>query len=194
MDLLTGARSASTLDVMATRKANGPDNAQKTDTVKGKAARKRPAAKKPAERRPATKKPASRKTSRSANAAKASPAKRRARGAPSPDDMAAFEPGILVEHEDGYSLVYTDFPHVPAFDERGIEGGGHTWHGLVEHVLEADAPEALDALDFDPEAGMFCALSEDLGALAAVGRALKKLEDPALLTKLAGAVDLSELD
>ncbi|MBL9107684.1 MAG: hypothetical protein JNM74_00385, partial [Myxococcales bacterium] len=89
---------------------------------------------------------------------------------------------------------YAKFPHVPAFDEHGIEGGGYTWHGLVVHVLEADDPKALDALDFDPEAGMFCALSEDLGALAAVGRALKKLEDPALLTKLAGTVDLGDYD
>lgn len=41
---------------------------------------------------------------------------------------------------------------------------------------------------------MFCAVSADLGALYAVARALKKLEDPAVLTKLVGKVDLSDYD
>ncbi len=128
-------------------------------------------------------------------APKAKPtAKAKASSPPNPDDTAAFAPGSLVKHDDEYSLVYSSFPHVAAFDKHGIEGGGYTWQGLVEHILNEDDPEALDALDFDPEASMFCAVSKDLGALQAVGRALKKLEDPVLLTELAGTVDLSEYD
>lgn len=113
---------------------------------------------------------------------------------PNPDDKAAFAPGTLVKHDDNYSLVYSNFPHCEAFEERHIEGGGYTWHGLVEHVLREDAPDALKKLDFDPEGSMFCALSTDLSALQAVSRALKKLEDPEVLTRVATTADLSEYD
>lgn len=127
------------------------------------------------------------------------PAKRRAPKAPaepppSPDDAAAFAPGSLVTQDDDYSLVYAEFPHCPAFDELGIEGGGYTWHGLVEHVLREDAPRALRKVSFDPEGSLFCAVSADLSALRDVARALKKLEDPAFLDRVARAADLDEYD
>jgi Immunity protein 51 len=113
---------------------------------------------------------------------------------PSADDATAFAPGKLVQHDSNYSIIFDDFPACDAFEEHGIEGGGYTWHGLVVHVLEQDAPAALEHLKFDCEAGMFCAYGQDLGALAAVGRALAKLQDSQLLARLAATVDLSEYD
>lgn len=107
----------------------------------------------------------------------------------------SFRPGTLVTHAEGsYSLVYSDFPHVPAMDARGVEGGGYTWHGLVLYLLQNQAPQYLDALSFDPEAGMFCAVSSNLDALRAVARMLAQLEDPAVLTRLVEIVDLSAYD
>lgn len=112
-----------------------------------------------------------------------------------PVDSQAFRPGTLVTHEGGtYSLVYSDFPECDAFDEHGLQGGGYTWHGLVVHILEQEAPDALDSLEFDPEGSMFAVVSRDLEALRAVASALAKLEDPALLRKLASTLDLSEYD
>ena len=111
-------------------------------------------------------------------------------------DKADFAPGTLVEHGGGhYSLIYSEFPDFSdVFDPKGLQGGGYTWHGMVMHLLEENAPEALDALDFDPEAGMFCALSDDLDALRAVARMLVKLESRAAVADIVANVDLTEYD
>jgi hypothetical protein len=104
----------------------------------------------------------------------------------------------LVEHDGGkYSLVYwishsADLQAV--YDERGLQGGGYTWHGFIVHLLNQHAPEALAALEFDPEGSMFCAVSKDLAALRAVGAALAQLENLELVKRLALTVDVSEYD
>lgn len=109
---------------------------------------------------------------------------------------ADFAPGTLVDHGDGrYSLVYSAFPDFgDLFERKGLQGGGYTWHGMVVHLLEEQAPEALESLDFDPEAGMFCALSDSLIALRAVAKVLGKLEDRDLVSDLIENVDLTEYD
>ena len=136
-------------------------------------------------------------------AAAAAPAKRKRKksapkkrpAGPSPKNAKAWAPGKLVTHDDGkFSLIYTDFVHGDVFEEKGLEGGGYTWHGLVDHVLKTDAPSVLKYLDFDPESSMFAVVSKDLAALHECAKALAKLQDRALLTKLAGTVDLSEFD
>lgn len=110
-------------------------------------------------------------------------------------DDPSFRPGTLVTHAEGsYSLVYSEFPHVPAMDARGVQGGGYTWHALVLHVLQNEAPRFLDALFFDPEASTFCVVSSNLDALRAVAGALAKLEDPAVLARLIAIVDFSAYD
>ena len=111
-------------------------------------------------------------------------------------DKADYAPGTLVEHGDGrYSLLYSDFPDFgDLFTRKGLQGGGYTWHGMVMHLLEEQAPEALESLDFDPEAGMFCALSDSLVALRAVARILGKLQDRDIVSDLIENVDLTEYD
>jgi hypothetical protein len=114
-------------------------------------------------------------------------------------DASAFAPGTLVEHDDGkYSVVYSKFPSSPdleaVYDERGLQGGGYTWHGFVVHLMKQHAPQALDAVEFDPEGSMFCAVSKDLAALQAVSAALAQLENIELLKQLAATVDVSEYD
>jgi hypothetical protein len=121
-------------------------------------------------------------------------AKPRPKG-PSADNAKAFLPGKLVKHDEGrFSLVFTDFVHDDVFEEQGLQGGGYTWHGLVDHVLKNDAPLALKLLDFDPEASMFAALSKDLWALHECAKALQKLQDKEVLRKIAKTVDLTEFD
>jgi len=114
-------------------------------------------------------------------------------------DAAAFAPGTLVEHDGGrYSLVYSNFPQSPdleaVYEERGLQGGGYTWHGFVVHLMRQHAPAALDSVEFDPEGSMFCAVSKDLAALRAVGAALAQLENIEVLKQLAATVDVSEYD
>jgi len=114
-------------------------------------------------------------------------------------DASAFAPGTLVEHDGGrYSLVYSNFPSSPdletVYNEKGLQGGGYTWHGFVVHLMKQHAPQALDAIEFDPEGSMFCAVSKDLAALRAVGAALAQLENIELVKQLASTVDVSEYD
>lgn len=114
-------------------------------------------------------------------------------------DASAFAPGTLVEHDDGkFSVVYSKFPSSPdleaVYDERGLQGGGYTWHGFVVHLMKQHAPQALDAVEFDPEGSMFCAVSKDLAALQAVSAALAQLENIELVKQLAATVDVSEYD
>lgn len=111
-------------------------------------------------------------------------------------DQTQFAPGTLVDHGDGhFSLIYSAFPDFDdIFTRKGLQGGGYSWHGMVVHLLEEHAPEALDALDFDPEASMFCALSDDLEALKAVARMLKKLEERSVVKDIVEHVNLLEYD
>lgn len=111
-------------------------------------------------------------------------------------DPAEFKPGTLIEYGDGrYSLTYSAFPDFDdLFAPKGLQGGGYTWHGMVMSLLEDNEPDALDSLDFDPEAGTFCAIGDDLDALRAVARMLVKLEDRAVVADIVSRVDLSEYD
>lgn len=111
-------------------------------------------------------------------------------------DKAEFAPGTLVDHGEGhYSLIYSSFP---AFDEiftrKGLQGGGVIWRGMVVHLLEEQAPEALESLDFDPEGSVFSALSDDLDALRAVAKVLRQLETRELVQQLVENVDLAQYD
>jgi hypothetical protein len=111
-------------------------------------------------------------------------------------DRADFAPGTLVDHGDGhYSLIYSSFPDFDdVFTRKGLQGGGYTWHGMVVHLLEEQAPEALDALDFDPGASMLCALSDDLNALRQVAKVVRKLEERDVVADIVENVELSEYD
>src|SRR5688572_3717328 len=114
-------------------------------------------------------------------------------------DATAFAPGTLVEHDGGkYSLVYSTFPQSDdleaVYGERGLQGGGHAWRGFVVHLMKQHAPAALEAIEFDPERTVFCAVSKDLAALRAVGAALAQLENVELVVNLARTVDVSDFD
>lgn len=111
-------------------------------------------------------------------------------------DPSRYKPGTLVNHKDGsYSLLYSEFPDFrDVFEPRGLQGGGYTWHGMVVHLLEEHAPDALDALDFDPEASMFSAVSDSLPALAKVADMLRKLEDRDTVCTIVDNVDLAQYD
>lgn len=111
-------------------------------------------------------------------------------------DHADFAPGTLVDHGDGhYSLIYSAFPDFDdIFTRKHLQGGGYTWHGMVVHLLEEVAPNALESLDFDPEASMFCALSDNLDALREVAKVLRRLEERDVVAHLVENVDLTEYD
>lgn len=111
-------------------------------------------------------------------------------------DETAFAPGRLVDHGDGrYSLVYSSFPDFDAiFRRKHLQGGGYTWRSMVVHLLEEHHPDALDSLEFDPEADMFCAISDNLDALRAVAQMLVRLQDENVVADIVEHVNLAEYD
>ena len=52
----------------------------------------------------------------------------------------------------------------------------------------------LESLDFAPDAGMFCAVSDSLVSLRAVAKMLGKLENRSVVADLIEHVDLTEYD
>ena len=81
-----------------------------------------------------------------------------------------IKPFIWVNHEDGsFAVCLTVGSYkTEIFDSRkneGFEGNGYDWSSLAIVFLKEQKPELEDIIDFDPEASMFCAFSENEEAL-----------------------------
>ena len=50
-------------------------------------------------------------------------------------------------------------------EDEGCEGNGYDWEALAQVFLEEKCEELLEDIEFNSEAGMFCACSEDPEAL-----------------------------
>lgn len=53
----------------------------------------------------------------------------------------------------GYCLSLTDWSDEVAaiFEERDLQGGGHTWHGVCRALLSLYRPELIGSVEFEPE-------------------------------------------
>lgn len=109
-----------------------------------------------------------------------------------PEELA---PGKLLEEDGHFTLIYTDvFTHEELFASRGLRGGGYAWRCMVLHMLEENAPEALDALELDPEPDMVRALSDEPDALRAVAAVLRRLQDVDRVRRIVEYVDLRQYE
>lgn len=78
-----------------------------------------------------------------------------------------------------------------AREEEGFEGNGYDWASLAAVFLEEKMPALAGVVQFDPEAGMFCAYSSDGDALIAFATAFKQAcEDDALIRDLFSRAEL----
>lgn len=70
----------------------------------------------------------------------------------------------------GYCLSLTDWSDDVAavFEERDLQGGGHTWHGVCRALLALYRPEIATSVEFEPE-------HENLYAYAKSREALSEL-------------------
>lgn len=102
-----------------------------------------------------------------------------------------FAPFSVSQYEDGdWGLTLTEFDDCyEIFDEFGYESGGYGWHGVAEALIRLKAPHLANKIEFDPEASMFAALSQDRAAIEELGRLLKSAmnEEPLLKTALKNA-------
>ena len=75
--------------------------------------------------------------------------------------------------------------------DEGFEGNGYDWESLARVFLEEKMPDMTEKINFDPEAGMFCAYSEDGEALQRFVRSFKNAcEDETLITDLFSRAEL----
>lgn len=52
-----------------------------------------------------------------------------------------------------------------ALADKGFEGSGYDWESLAKVYLAEKRPDLVDNINFDSEAGMFCAYSENTEAM-----------------------------
>lgn len=86
------------------------------------------------------------------------------------DFKEKIKPFFWVEHDAGKVSLCLDVGSYKAevFDTRageGFEGGGYDWESLALVFLNERLPELKECIDFDSEAGMFCAYSSNKTAL-----------------------------
>lgn len=94
-----------------------------------------------------------------------------------------YQPCKIIEVESGYCLMFTEFECCEdTFTQMGKEGGGYGWHAVVDAMVRLKEPDIANALKYDPEASMFCAISKDRQALEKVGALIRSaVENPQLL-------------
>lgn len=82
-----------------------------------------------------------------------------------------------------YGIMFDDFETTQeALEEQGFEGGGYTWHGIVEALIRTKHPNFISDISYDPEGSMFCARSSNLGALQCVANCIRNaITDPSVL-------------
>lgn len=109
-------------------------------------------------------------------------------------DRTRYAPLFLMEydHKPGhYALILSDdhmVTHEALFERQDREANGYGWTDTVLGVVREQAPDLLDRLDFDPEAGTFCAYGSDREALEQLGQIVHRLfHDAALLERAVAA-------
>ena len=74
-----------------------------------------------------------------------------------------IEPFFYVEYEEGVSVCLSVGEYcADVFEtraEEGFLGNGYDWESLAIVFLNEKMPEVIEDIEFDSEAGMFCALS-----------------------------------
>ncbi|MEK3718283.1 Imm51 family immunity protein [Paenibacillus sp. FSL R7-0333] len=107
-----------------------------------------------------------------------------------------LKPFIIVEQDNGGKSVILSVGNYKtevfaAREEEGFEGNGYDWASLAAVFLEEKMPALAGVVQFDPEAGMFCAYSSDGDALVAFATAFKQAcEDDMLIRELFSRAEL----
>lgn len=107
------------------------------------------------------------------------------------DFSKEIAPFFWAEFEDEFSVCLVVGEYLQGeFDsqsDKGFEGNGYDWENLAIAFIEEEMPDLTDKVEFDSEAGMFCALSKDSDALQRFVREFKKAcEDKVMITGLFG--------
>ena len=74
---------------------------------------------------------------------------------------------ILVELGDkrGLQVGTSDPDTIEYFNDRGLDGNGYTWSGVVDSIARLEMPSEYGKLDWSPEADDLLVISSDLDLL-----------------------------
>lgn len=110
--------------------------------------------------------------------------------------MDNFAPCRLVRHEMSFSLIFSDFGvRMEFLQERGLEGGGYTWHALAESLMRLRQPALYPDVKYDPEGSMSAAYGQNVAALEALAVLIRQVQtDDALLEEAIANVNPDLLD
>ncbi|MHC5310921.1 immunity 51 family protein [Myroides sp. LJL116] len=106
-----------------------------------------------------------------------------------------IKPFYWVEHQDSVSVCLNVGQYKTEIfqtrEQEGFEGNGYDWTSLASVFLEEQTPELQGEIEFDPEAGMFCAYSSNGDALKTFIIAFKEAcEDETLIQDLFSRAEL----
>lgn len=81
----------------------------------------------------------------------------------------SIKPFSWIEHEDSYSVCLSNLNFkseiIQSRADEGFEGNGYDWASLASAYIDKKLPELAELIQFNSEADMFCAYSEDAVAL-----------------------------
>ena len=106
-----------------------------------------------------------------------------------------IQPFFWVERENGASIcLYVGQYKADVFrarEDEGFEGNGYDWASLAQVFVDESEPGWAGVIEFDPEASMFCAYSDDKEALKNFATAFKEAcENDALIRDLFSRAEL----
>jgi len=103
-----------------------------------------------------------------------------------------MKPLRMHEHEGRISLLLDcgTTPVEDAIRASGHEPNGYFWEGIATILVEEQLADLEGAFDYDPEAGMFCAVGQDRAALERLGVAMAAVANDA--ARLAALVVAAE--
>jgi hypothetical protein len=100
----------------------------------------------------------------------------------------------------GYGLMLSEpaievGPAVAVLEAAGHHSNGYVWAGIARALIAKHMPDRVDAIDLDPEAGMFAARSDDAEVLTQLGRLMAgAYRDPETLRELVTGNDPEAFD
>lgn len=89
--------------------------------------------------------------------------------------IAPFELSEDDDEPGSYCLILDDFYMTSVkdvFEQHGQQSDGYAWNGVARSVVVRHAPELAGKLVLDSESHLFCAYSQDRGALEWLGALL----------------------
>lgn len=103
------------------------------------------------------------------------------------DTTITIRGNVIVISANDYRLDYYDISEIDShsnfLQNKGFQGGGYSWEGIVFGAIELSDPGILNSIRFDPEAEGLVIWSTDRTSLEKIGRliAILKTDEEVLM-------------